>query len=85
LIVVEKGEDASSFQCSESVNEQSTLKPEPLESVTLSQRFTKRTGVCRLFGAEFVATGHPPALLSQIPHGGFVAEDILPQKAAQTI
>jgi hypothetical protein len=48
-IVVEKGEDASSFQCSESVNEQSTLKPEPLESVTLSQRFTKRTGACRLF------------------------------------
>jgi hypothetical protein len=43
------------------------------------------TGACGVFGAEFVATGHPPALLSQIPHEGFVAEDILPQKAAQMI
>jgi len=51
----------------------------------LSQCLTHRTmagGICR---AKFVATGHPPALLFQIPRVGFVAKDIIPQKAAQAI
>src|SRR5215831_10445030 len=65
------------FQCSDAINEQSPLKPQPLESIALSQCLTDCTGACGAFGAEFIATGHPPILLSQTPLRATIAENIL--------
>src|SRR5262249_44297511 len=72
------------FQCSDAINEQSLLKPEPDEPVGFCPRLTERTGACGAFGAEFITMVHPPAPLSQIPRVGFIAEDILPQKIVHT-